>query len=190
MSRSVLQRIASGDPSAVDECVEKYRRLIWSLVRSQVKNIADAEDAVQEILIAIWRNAARFDPAVASEATFITMIARRRLIDRHRRQSRATAVEPLVEEPASGVLSETRGIESAEQTQQALQAMQLLRPEERLVLELTLLEGRTQQEIAAATNMPLGTVKTHARRGLMRLRAILKSEQEISAPGKMHANQV
>ena len=56
--------------------------LVWSLARKFLRSHADAEDAVQEIFVDVWRSAARFDPAIASETTFVAMIARRRLIDR------------------------------------------------------------------------------------------------------------
>jgi RNA polymerase sigma-70 factor (ECF subfamily) len=176
----VLERIAAGDPAAVDECLDQYGGLVWSLVRRQLRQHDDAEDAVQEIFVDLWRSAARFDPAVASEATFVTMIARRRLIDRRRKRSRAGAPDSLTEDPAGPVLSERHSVDVAEEARQAREAMQALRPEERLVLELALLEGRTHREIAEAANMPLGTVKTHARRGLLRLRALLGVEGETT----------
>ena len=98
MTQAILERVAAGDTQAVDECMSTYRGLVWSLARRQLANHADAEDAVQEIFIEIWRNAARFDPAVASEQTFISMIARRRLIDRHRKRGRQLDTAPISEE--------------------------------------------------------------------------------------------
>lgn len=178
MSQTVLQRIAAGDPKAVDECIDRYGGLVWSLARRHLRQHADAEDAVQEIFVELWRSASRFDPAIASEATFITMVSRRRLIDRQRRQSRAPASEPIVEEP---VAEPRRGDPLADpdlgdEVDRARRAMGQLRPEERQVLELALVEGLTQREIAEAAKMPLGTVKTHARRGLIRLRALLGAD--------------
>ena len=76
----ILERIAAGDPAAVDDCLRSYGGLVWSLARRFSPNHAEAEDAVQEIFIDVWRSAARFDRQRASENTYITMIARRRLI--------------------------------------------------------------------------------------------------------------
>ncbi len=173
MPQTVLERIAGGDPAAVDECLDRYGALVWSLARRHVRQHADAEDAVQDVFIEVWRNAGRFDAAIASEATFISTIARRRLIDRHRRQSRRIATQAMVEEPAAQRPSHARAFEQEEDAQQALVYIGRLRAEERRVLEMGLLEGLTQSQIAEAAGMPLGTVKTHTRRGLKRLRAML-----------------
>jgi RNA polymerase sigma factor (sigma-70 family) len=181
----VLQRIAAGDPVAVDECIDRYGALVWSLARRHLRQHADAEDAVQEIFIEIWRNAPRFDPGIASEATFITMISRRRLIDRQRKQSRAVATQSIVEEPAACSRTHEDGVDLKEDAARARLFMGRLRGEERRVLELALLEGLTQSQIAEAASMPLGTVKTHARRGLMRLREMLEAELDASVPGGM-----
>ncbi len=173
MHPTVLERIAGGDPAAVDECLDRYGALVWSLVRRHVRQHADAEDAVQEIFIEVWRNARRFDAAIASEATFIATIGRRRLIDRHRRQSRRIPTQTLVEEPVLYGRSQQGQIETAEEARRARVVMAKLRPEERRVLELGLLDGLTQSQVAEAAGMPLGTVKTHTRRGLKRLREML-----------------
>ena len=87
MPSTILQSVADGNAAAVDECLGKYGGLVWSLARRLCPRHEDAEDAVQEIFVEIWRNAAKFDPEIASEATYVTMIARRRLIDRYRRRA-------------------------------------------------------------------------------------------------------
>lgn len=173
MQATVLERIAEGDPAAVDECLDRYGGLVWSLARRHLRQHADAEDAVQDVFIEVWRNAERFDASIASEATFISTIARRRLIDRHRKQSRRIATQSIVEEPAAERPSHTRALERDEDAEHVMLFMGKLRAEERRVLELGLLNGLSQSQIAEAAGMPLGTVKTHTRRGLKRLRAML-----------------
>ena len=81
LEQSLLQRIATGDEAAVDNCVDRYSNLIWSLALRMLPTAADAEDAVQEIFVEVWKNADRFDPEVGAEKTYILMLARRRLID-------------------------------------------------------------------------------------------------------------
>jgi RNA polymerase sigma-70 factor (ECF subfamily) len=133
----------------------------------------DAEDAVQEIFVEIWRNAEKFNPDVASEATYITMIARRRLIDKYRRRSRELDTTSLAEELVTGTTDHEKQIDISDEAEHARQYMQQLRPEERKVLELSINDGMSQSQIAEKIDLPLGTVKTHARRGLIRLRELL-----------------
>ncbi|MEJ2601953.1 MAG: sigma-70 family RNA polymerase sigma factor [Gammaproteobacteria bacterium] len=92
---SLLERIGNGDQQAVALCVERYSGLVWSLARRFIAIEADAEDAVQEIFVEIWNTAGRFDPSKSAEATYISMIARRRLIDRLRKTSREPDRENL-----------------------------------------------------------------------------------------------
>src|SRR5271166_2344489 len=102
-----LERIAAGDPLAVDGCLEKYRGLVWSIARRFPGNHADTEDAVQEVFVELWRHAGRFDAAVAAESTFVATVARRRLIDRHRRRARQPEAVSLVTEPAATMSPES-----------------------------------------------------------------------------------
>jgi RNA polymerase sigma-70 factor, ECF subfamily len=133
----------------------------------------DVEDAVQEIFTDIWKNAGRFDESQSSEITFIAMIAKRRLIDRIRFMNRRISpdsIEDMLAEPAGRDLETMQnGVEAGE----AAKALKVLRPEQRQVLLLSIVQGMSHQEISEATGMPLGTVKTHARRGLIEVRAFL-----------------
>lgn len=173
MSQAILQRIASGDKTAVQECLSAYGGLVWSLARRMSPNTDDAEDAVQEIFVDIWKNAARFDEAQSSETTFIAMIARRRLIDRLRYSNRrisADSLEDMVAEPAN---TTDLSLQTCIEAKEAAKALDALRPEQRQVLQLSIIKGLSHQEISDATGMPLGTVKTHARRGLLQVREFL-----------------
>ena len=87
VSIPLLPRIAAGDERAVRECVGRYASLVWSLARRWSVDALDAEDAVQEVFVDLWRTAARFDATRASEAGWVAMVARRRLIDRSRTTS-------------------------------------------------------------------------------------------------------
>jgi RNA polymerase sigma-70 factor, ECF subfamily len=173
VAQAVLKRIATGDVAAVSDCIDSYGGLVWSLAKRMLRNPDDAEDAVQEIFTDIWKNAGRFDEAQSSETTFIAMIAKRRLIDRIRFMSRRISpdsIEDILAEPAGRDLENMQnGVEAAE----AARALRVLRPEQRQVLLLSIVRGMSHQEIAEATGMPLGTVKTHARRGLIEVRAFL-----------------
>ncbi len=183
MSDSLLSRVASGDTAAVRECFDRYGGLVWSLARRFTDNAAEAEDAVQEIFIDLWKSAARFDENVAAEPTFVSMIARRRLIDRRRKQQRRPDTEPLPERAPEDAPSTVARAEIADEASRARDAMNQLRPEQRNVLELAVVQGLTHAEIAEKTDMPLGTVKTHARRGLIRVRELLSRAKPDRAGG-------
>jgi RNA polymerase sigma-70 factor, ECF subfamily len=173
VNQTILQRIASGDKTAVQECLSTYGGLVWSLSRRMSPNTDDAEDAVQEIFVDIWKNAGRFDESQASETTFISMIARRRLIDRLRKINRrptTDSIEDMLNEPANQF---DEKLQTNVEARQAAKALLELRPEQRQVLQLSIYQGLSHQEIADALQMPIGTVKTHARRGILQVREIL-----------------
>ena len=173
MAQVTLKRIAAGDKSAVQDCLNNYGGLVWSLARRMSPNSNEAEDAVQEIFIDIWKNAARFDETQSSETTFVAMIARRRLIDRLRktnRQPNTDSLEDILAEPSNG---KDNDLQISVEAKEAAQAMKHLRPEQRQILHLSIVQGFSHQEIADALKMPLGTVKTHARRGLIQVREFL-----------------
>jgi RNA polymerase sigma-70 factor (ECF subfamily) len=173
MSESLLKRISNGDKTAVQECLKKYGGLVWSLAKRMSSSHEDAEDAVQEIFVDVWKNAARFDENQAGEATFISMIARRRLIDRLRYSNRRLSPTSLDEELNEPAVRSDETLLTSIEARQAAKALEQIRPEQRKVLELSIVQGMSHQEISEATGIPLGTVKTHARRGLMQVRELL-----------------
>ena len=176
MSPSILLELASGSPGAMQRCMDRFGGLVWSLARRQTSSGADADDAVQEIFIDVWKSAARFDPSIASDSTFVATIARRRLIDRGRRRQRRidAAIIPEAVQPEAEPAPDLS--ERSEQAGRATAALEQLRPEQQRILQLSIYHGRSHEEISRSTGLPLGTVKTHARRGLIRLREILEAE--------------
>lgn len=185
-ARTILERIAAGDPAAVTACIGRFGGLVRSLARRSCPNAVEVDEAVQEIFVDVWRSAGRYDPTVASETTFVATIARRRLIDRMRRRSRRprTAAVHDLSISAPGPTRVGEDSEVQEESHRALEALERLRPEQQQVLRLSIHHGQTHEEIATTTGMPLGTVKTHARRGLIKLRALLET-REAGAPGML-----
>ena len=176
---SLLQRVGAGDTGAMLACMERFRGLIWSLVRRSCSNAADAEDVVQEIFISVWRSAHRFDPTIASESTFVSVIARRRLIDRTRQRMRRPAPSSIIEDVELD-RNELPRCQIKEAGAIAQVALKKLRPEQQQVLHLSIECGCSHEQIATSTGLPLGTVKTHARRGLQKLRdALIESGIDI-----------
>ena len=180
MAQAILKRIALGDKSAVEDCLRAYGGLVWSIARRMLRNNEDVEDAVQEIFLDVWKNAERFDESQSSETTFVAMIARRRLIDRIRYTNRrisADSLEDMVVEPWT---RSDKTMQVCIEANEAAKAMESLRPEQKQVLYLSIVQGLSYQEIADQTGMPLGTVKTHARRGILQTREVLGLGNEKS----------
>lgn len=181
MSGTLLERIAAGDGSAVRECLSRYGGLVWSLAQKQASDVNDVEDAVQEVFIDLWKNAGRFDPRLSSEPTFVAVIARRRLIDRSRKNRRRPESVGLPPDGGPVVAPSSDGPAAADELEKVRAKLDELRPEQRLVLEMAIDQGLSQSEIAQALDIPLGTVKAHARRGLIRLRELVGVNPEPSA---------
>ena len=174
-NESLLERIAGGDVSAVDECLEQYGGLVWSLARRHCRSGEDAEDAAQEIFVELWKSADRFDGKKASEATFVAMIARRRLIDRHRRGQNAPEVVSI--DASVTDIAESHDLDQVELSDEAAKAagcMNKLSNNQRKVLSLSIHQCQPHAAISSILNMPLGTVKSYARRGLLQLRECME----------------
>ncbi len=176
---SLLERIAQGDESAVRALLEQYTPLVWTIARRQLGSQC-AEDVVQEVFLALWKNAARFDPGLSSEANFVATVARRRVIDERRRAGRAPTLELPAEEATGGEEGRER-VELSDEARQAEAELAQLPRTQRDVLRLAIVDGLTHVEIAARTALPLGTVKSHVRRGLERVRARLARSGDASS---------
>jgi RNA polymerase sigma factor (sigma-70 family) len=181
MAPPILPRVAAGDREAVAECLARYGNLVWSIALRHAPDRPDAEDAVQEIFIDLWRRAGQFDDRVASEVTFVTMVARRRLIDRWRKQRRAIEIGNLTPTSEPPAQDESISLEVREEAARAQALLQLLSADERKVISLAIDRGLSHGQIAETLNMSLGTVKSNARRGMMRLRELFARKPAASA---------
>lgn len=173
---SLLHRVAAGESNAVAAVVDQYGGLVWSIARKYFRDRAEAEDAVQDSFIALWKNAGRYDPDVAAETTFVAMIARRRMIDRLRKAGRRITAQPLdaAPDPENTTNRESASpLEREEEVSRVLGAVDALDPPQPELIRQSLMEGLTHAEIAEKTGLPLGTVKTHIRRGLIKVRQAL-----------------
>lgn len=168
----ILERIAAGDQAAVQACIDAYGNLVWSLARRFLRNDADAEDAVQDIFIDLWGSAGRFDRAVASEVAFVSTIARRRLIDRLRQNTRRPGMDSIDDDELGEMRqpSVLPDMEESSDVEVVARVLDTMEPEHRQILTLSLYEGYSHSEIADQLSLPLGTVKTRIRRGLIYIR--------------------
>lgn len=170
----LLPRIAAGDLQAVTECLDRYGGLVWSIVRRSLKDHAQAEDVVQEVFISLWKAAAAFNPERASESAFVSTIARRRLIDRHRSMQRQPQLDSIEDVVVSAEDAALQRVDLDDEAGPAIAALQQLKPEQRKFMEMWFVGGMTHSEIATSTGVPLGTVKSQIRRGILRARELLQ----------------
>lgn len=166
---------------AMQECIRVYGNVVWRMTRQFSAEREEAEDLVQEVFTAVWRSAKRFESDKWSELAFIATIARRRMIDWGRRRGRRPQMQSLQEPSEICSRDESSAPELADEMTRVRAALERLRPEQRQVLELCLMHGLTRHEVAERTGLALGTVKSHARRGLMRVRELLGVPSEASA---------
>jgi len=177
----LLVRIAKGDADAVGECLKRYAPMVWSVVSKGWKDYTTIEDLVQEIFIDVWKSADRFDPERASEATFIGTIARRRVIDRRRRVGREPEHELIEENEVSQEDSELSRVDLGDEAQLVHDALSDLKPDQKRVILMSVVEGLTHTEITSATGIPLGTVKSHIRRGLDEAARVLRAKRGVQS---------
>lgn len=173
-SSDLLASVARRELGAVEACIDRYGGLVLSLARRFLPDQAEAEEAVQDIFAELWSCAARFDASVASETTFVSMVARRRLIDRTRRRRSRLPVETLPESGQLAAETESDPVETSEEAARVRNVLKELKPQQRRALELSVIAGMTHSQIASELDQPLGTVKSNIRRGLMRVRELLQ----------------
>lgn len=178
----LLPRVARGEADAVEACIARYSPLVWTLARRLSRDMSSIEDLVQEIFIDIWKSAGRFDPGQASEATFIAVIARRRVIDRQRQIARTAVHESVDETSVSQHEAGYSEVDLGDEARRAQEVLAKLKPEQRRVILMSVVDGLTHQEISSRTNIPLGTVKSHIRRGIEQTAQTLRGEREGKLP--------
>lgn len=174
---SILFSLAREETGAFEKLVDQYGNLIWSIARRYLSNQTEAEDAVQEVFIAIWKSAGRFDPTKASEVTFVSMIARRRLIDHLRKIYRHKNLEPIDDCFDDDALETKSILDKSADVQIISEAINQFAEEDKQLLSLSIYQGYSHSEISKLMNIPLGTVKTKIRRNLIQLRETFDQDQ-------------
>ena len=166
----LMHRVAAGEEAAVAELYDRFGALVYKVARQFLPYRAEAEDAVQEIFIRLWRTADRFDPRRAKLVTWVMLIARRHLIDQLRRKSvRPTDATLQSDVRSHGSAPEARTRDAEERTR-LLERIKRLPELQRTVIERAYLQGYTLREVSEQLDAPLGTVKSALSRGLGRLR--------------------
>ncbi len=174
----LLRRVAKGDQEALLTLYDKYGRLVYSLAYRMLQDHQLAEEVTQDVFTRVWQAARSFDPKRSSFTTWLTSITRNRTIDILRRR-RVRGLTGAGEAELNTAITRADERFIPEHHLEALavrEALEQLPPAQREVLELAYFQGMTQREIAEYLNIPLGTVKTRMRLGMMKLRDLLESK--------------
>ncbi|GAA1391144.1 sigma-70 family RNA polymerase sigma factor [Pseudonocardia kongjuensis] len=174
----LVERIVAGDSTALGELYDRFGRQSYSLARRICADEGLAEDVVQEVFLAFWRDPSRFDPNRGRFGTWLLTLVHHKSVDAVRRESAirrrsVPATEDGAEwnaQPGPGADEDAIGSVVAVQV---LDALGTLPAEQRQVLALAYYGGYTQREVAAMTGVPLGTVKSRMFTGVARLRNLL-----------------
>lgn len=161
-----LQRIARGDEAAFMEFYRQYGTYVYSMAMRVVTDAPTAEEVTQDVFLAVWRHAERYDPLRAAVTTWLLTITRRRAIDALRRRAGRVPLAPL----ETGTLAITEDPLPALTVQKAVGA---LPPDQQTCIELLYFKGYTQQEVADKLKIPVGTVKGRVRLAMEKLRRLL-----------------
>jgi RNA polymerase sigma-70 factor (ECF subfamily) len=172
----VYGALVRGEVAALGIIYERYGEVVYRFALRILNNAQEAEDLTQEVFLTLWRNQA-YDPKRGSMLAFLNTLTRSKSIDRYRqRQAQWRSLEKLgksdFSEPRNDLMDKLALKETSFQVREAMAA---LPTHQRTVLEMAYFDGLSQSEIAEDLKIPLGTVKTHKRNALLKLRQILDS---------------
>lgn len=170
---ALLERIVARDAGAVGGLYDRHSRLLYGLILRIVRDRSEAEEILQEVFVLVWNRVATYSPALGSPAAWLVGIARNRAIDRLRANTvRRRAIESAHIEVEPGESPETNA-SLGEQQRAVRQALDAIPREQRDLIEEAYFLGFTHSELAERHKLPLGTVKTRIRTGLLALRGQL-----------------
>jgi RNA polymerase sigma-70 factor, ECF subfamily len=181
---NLLTKVAEGDRNALSQLYDRYSRLIYAIAWKSLNSVEECEEVVLDVFAQVWRIADRFDSSKGSVEQWIFTLARSRILDRLRKLQRLNKVNAAISSgkeidfPTASV-DPIEVIEIGERRQQVLAALERIPPEQRQVIEMAYYQGLTHTEIATATGLSLGTVKTRLRLGLSKLKVAFEDESSI-----------
>jgi RNA polymerase sigma-70 factor (ECF subfamily) len=171
--RLAIDRIANGDHDALGDLYDRHGRLIYSLALRVVRDQGEAEDIVQEVFAQVWQQASRYREARGNVIAWMLTVTRSRAIDRLRRRAsrpQHAGEDSAVTEIADGAPAIDEQLAWAGRAVQIRGALESLPLLQRIAIELAFYEGLTHAEVAERLELPLGTIKTRIRQGLLKLR--------------------
>ncbi|HVQ16963.1 MAG TPA: sigma-70 family RNA polymerase sigma factor [Vicinamibacterales bacterium] len=178
----LLQRIVARDTAALAELYDRHSGLLFGLVLRIVRDRAEAEEILQEAFVCVWTRAELFDSRLGGPTAWLVRLARNRAIDRLRaRRSRDAAAGPALDESianraaaATDIRSPEAVVVEAQRRGTVIDALAVLPAEQRCLIEAAFFDGYTHSELAKHFGLPLGTVKTRIRAGIVAMRQRLE----------------
>ena len=173
----LLTSIAGGDQQALAALYQRRKTLLYSLLARILGNDMEAQEILQDTFVLIWRRAHEYDPVRSSPLAWMVMIGRGRALDQFRSRSRRQANHAVYEQEMVSLeveLDRRPQVDREELATVCKTALNELPEAQSRALQLAFLRGWTHEEIARATNEPLGTIKARVRRGLLAMRKAMK----------------
>jgi len=167
--------LKNGDSAALSVLFNRHGRLVYGLALKILANPQEAEDLTQEIFLTLWRKAST-NPDCRFFVRYLVTITRSRAIDKIRDRTRQLKLVEKVGKMSNDITPEPTPVEQAsfsERSQRVNHALSQLPEKQRQVIELAYNQGLSQSQIAKQLDIPLGTVKTSTRQGLLKLKRIL-----------------
>ncbi len=171
-SEDLLMRVAQGDRRAFAELYDRSAPRVFGLVKRLLRDHAQSEEVTQEIFLEIWQNATRYDTAKGSAVAWMLTMAHRRAVDRVRasQASRDRDVRIGIRDHVSEYDTVAENVEIQIESERVKEAMKRLTELQRQAVSLAYFGGYSHSEVSTMLRVPIGTVKTRLRDGMIRLR--------------------
>lgn len=172
--KDLASRFRDGDERALEEIYRRWSPVVFTLALRSLGDRADAEDVTQRTFVSAWSSRGSYDRALAKLSTWLIVIARRRIADAHAARSRLRATqERILRTTAPADL--VREAPDLADTLLVAREIERLEPEAQRVVRLAFFDDLTHVQISQRLDMPIGTVKSHIRRSLQRMRTRLEA---------------
>ena len=173
--RELVERLRAREEAALPALYRRYGTLVYSIALRTLGNAQDAEEVTQDVLLNLWKQPGVYDPARGSLGGWLAVMTRNAAVDRYRRRKRhEPAVEPLSIDDSPALWETLPGDDpdDADLRRGIAALVARLTAEQREAIILAYVYGMSQSEIAEHLHRPLGTVKSHLRQGMERLRQL------------------
>ena len=169
----LLIHVARGDQIAFETLYDRLSGPVYGVIRRVLKDPSQSEEVAQEVLLEVWRTAARFDPALGGAATWVMTIAHRRAIDRVRSTIAAAEREHMMAQVDTAHDEVAEAVEASLDAERVQRCLGGLTEIQRESITLAYYGGLSYRQVAELLNVTLGAIKTRIRDGLIRMRDCL-----------------